>query len=315
MFERFPNRWTPVLPLSELSANPTAAEIAGERIVLFRDADEQWRALLDRCPHRGAALSLGKVTPEGHLRCRYHGWRYDGAGRCMAVPLNGLNDSALKKIRADALPTRQIGGAVWVYTGITDAPPEPVLPPSLAGDPTLFVTYRQEWDAHWSRAQENFIDFAHPPYLHEQTIGAWMHDYAERGGTARVDTEATDFGMIMLSYVGRSDAGFRLDWYRPNLVILHFGATSYNLLHVFCIPVSERHTRVMTVRRVRGAADVESYSRHASGTDHRILDEDRAIVESQSGDVLSEPGEISVATDSPTLLFRDWYGELTKNRA
>jgi phenylpropionate dioxygenase-like ring-hydroxylating dioxygenase large terminal subunit len=310
MFDRFPHRWTPVLPLSELKSNPVAAEIAGERIVLFRDTELQWHALLDRCPHRGAALSLGKVTPEGHLRCQYHGWRYDGAGRCLAVPLNGLNDAALSKIRADALPTRHIGGAVWVYTGLTAEPPEPVLPASLQGDPNLYVTYHQEWDANWSRAQENFIDFAHPPYLHEQTIGAWMHDYAEQGGTARVDTEATDYGMQMLSYVGRSAGGFRMDWYRPNLSILHFGATAYNLLHVFCIPVNAGHTRVMTVRRVRSESDVDSYSRHASGTDHRILDEDRAIVESQHGDVLSDPTEISVATDGPTLLFRDWYRNL-----
>lgn len=310
MFERFPNRWTPVLPLTELTTNPLATEIAGVPIVLFADAAQQWHALVDRCPHRGAALSLGKVNEQGHLRCQYHGWRFDGAGRCTGVPLNELNDAALNKIRAGALPTREIGGALWVYTAPTDDPPEPVLPESLEGDPTLFVTYHQEWEANWTRAQENFIDFAHPPYLHEQTIGAWMHDYAEQGGTARVEAEATEFGMIMRSYVGSGGGGFRLDWYRPNLSILHFGPTPYNWLNVFCIPVNEQHTRVMTVRRIRSAEDGPSYSRHASGTDHRILDEDRGIVESQAGDVLSDPAEISVATDEPTLVFRRWYREL-----
>ncbi|MFW2404161.1 MAG: Rieske 2Fe-2S domain-containing protein [Gammaproteobacteria bacterium] len=310
MFERFPNRWTPVLPLSELRTNPLATEIAGEPIVLFADAEQQWHALVDRCPHRGAALSLGKVNTHGHLRCQYHGWRFDGAGRCTGVPLNELNEAALNKIRAGALPTREIGGALWVYTALTDDPPEPVLPESLEGDPRLFVTYHQEWNANWTRAQENFIDFAHPPYLHEQTIGAWMHDFAEQGGIARVEAKATDFGMIMLSYVGSGGGGFQLDWYRPNLSILHFGATPFNWLNVFCIPVNERHTRVMTVRRIRSAEDGPGYSRHASGTDHRILDEDRGIVESQTGDVLSDATEISVATDQPTLLFRRWYREL-----
>jgi hypothetical protein len=33
-------------------------------------------------------------------------------------------------------------------------------------------------------------------------------------------------------------------------------------------------------------------------------------VESPSGDVLSDPLEISVATDKPTLVFRDWYEAL-----
>lgn len=313
MFARFPNQWTPVLPLVALESNPMAVEVAGERLVLFRDNDRQWHALRDYCPHRGARLSLGSVTSAGHLRCGYHGWRYNGAGECTGVPLNELNAAALKKIRTDALPARVIAGAVWVYTAVdpTDPDvPEPPLPESLQGDPELFVTYSQEWTAHWSRAQENFIDFAHPPYLHEKTIGAWMHDYAENGGTARVEADETDFGMIMTSYVGRSTSGFQLHWHRPNLAILHFGPTAYNWLHVFCIPVNEQHTRVMTVRKVRGAADVASYSRHASGTDHRILDEDRVIVESQAGDVLSDPGEISVSTDKPTLVFREWYRKL-----
>ncbi len=310
MFERFPNQWTPVLPLTAITANPMAVELAGEGLVLFKDLDDQWHALRDYCPHRGAKLSLGVVTDEGHLRCGYHGWRFNGEGACQAVPLNGLNDAALKKVRATALPTRVIAGAIWVYTAADPDnanAPEPLLSESLQGDPNLFVTYHQEWRAHWTRAQENFIDFAHPPYLHEQTIGAWMHDYAERGGTARVETENTEFGLIMMSYVGSSTSGFQLHWHRPNLSILHFGPVAERWLHVFCIPVNEHHTRVMTVRRVRSADEVARHARYASGTDHRILDEDRAIVESQSGDVLSDPAEISVATDKPTLVFRDWY--------
>ena len=29
-------------------------------------------ALLDRCPHRGAALSQGRMTALGNLQCAYH---------------------------------------------------------------------------------------------------------------------------------------------------------------------------------------------------------------------------------------------------
>ncbi len=312
MFARFPNQWTPVLPLGDITDNPQAVEVAGERLVLFRDNDDQWHALRDYCPHRGARLSLGAVNAGGLLRCGYHGWRFDGAGRCHAAPLNDLNDKALAKIRVPALPVRLIGGALWVYTaaGPVDDVPEPLLPESLEGDPACFLTYTQEWQAHWTRAQENFIDFAHPPYLHEATIGAWLHDYAEAGGTARVDAERTGFGMVMTSYVGDSSRGFQLQWYAPNLAVLHFGWTPYSWLHVFCIPVSDTHTRVMTVRRMRSAAEAESYRQRAGGTDNRILDEDRVIVESQQGDVLADPDEISVATDKPTLVFRDWYRDL-----
>ena len=113
-----------------------------------------------------------------------------------------------------------------------------------------------------------------------------------------------------MSYVGSNTRGFPLHWYRPNMSVLFFGPTPYNWLHVFCIPINAEQTRVMTVRRIRADSDRTSYSRYASGTDHRILDEDRVIVESQAGDVLSDPTEISVATDQPTLIFRNWYKTL-----
>ena len=99
MFERFPNQWTPVMPLSELDANPVGVELAGEALVLFSDKNGDWHALKDYCPHRGTKLSLGVVNQEGFLRCGYHGWRFDGSGACMGAPLNDLNASALGKIR------------------------------------------------------------------------------------------------------------------------------------------------------------------------------------------------------------------------
>jgi phenylpropionate dioxygenase-like ring-hydroxylating dioxygenase large terminal subunit len=75
MFDLLPNIWTPVLPIAEIEHQPVAVEVAGEQIVLFRDAHDEIGALLDRCPHRGAALSLGRVGENGCLECPYHGWQ------------------------------------------------------------------------------------------------------------------------------------------------------------------------------------------------------------------------------------------------
>lgn len=149
MFDLLPNQWTPVVPLTELEWNPTALEIAGERIVVFWDADDAAHALIDRCPHRGAALSLGAITEAGELQCQYHGWHFRGDGSCARVPLNDLTERALGKIRAIPVPTRELAGALWVFTGSTP-PHEPVLPSSLQGAPDEFGTYCQEWTAHWT---------------------------------------------------------------------------------------------------------------------------------------------------------------------
>ena len=45
------------------------------------------RCFEDRCPHRLAPLSEGRIEPsDGTLFCNYHGWRYDGSGACRGIP-------------------------------------------------------------------------------------------------------------------------------------------------------------------------------------------------------------------------------------
>jgi len=286
-------------------------EIAGEKLAVFRDPGGGWHALLDRCPHRGAALSLGTVMDDGSLQCRYHGWRFRGNGGCTRVPLNELTAKAIDSIRATAVPAREIAGALWIYTGTLQegpAPAPPALPSSLEGPPRQFGTYSQHWNAHWTRAVENFIDFAHPSYLHRETIGAWTHDHAEGGAIATVEVHEEPWGFRTLNYFGSRQQGFRVDWYRPNLSVLHFGGSGEGKLHVFSIPLSATRTRVMTVRRLPPGADATAWSARAATVDNTILDEDRLVVESQHGPV--DDAEISVATDAPAVAFRRWHRQM-----
>jgi phenylpropionate dioxygenase-like ring-hydroxylating dioxygenase large terminal subunit len=307
MFDVLQRQWTPVVARLAIEANPVAIEVAGERIVLFRDSDEHWHALIDRCPHRGAQLSRGTVLADGILRCGYHGWRFDGDGHCTRVPLNDLNPQALARIRAQAVPTRELAGAIWIYTG-ESAPDEPTLPESLQGPTEQFGIYTQEWNAHWTRAVENFIDFAHPAYVHENTIGAYSQPLAESGAAGETEVTPTEWGFTTLNRIGRrGGGGFRLDWRRPNLSVLHFGFDYLANLHVFSIPINAQRTRVMTVRRLPPGTDASAWTRRAASVDSPILSEDRGIVESQSGPVPTDDSELSVATDAASLAFRRWY--------
>jgi phenylpropionate dioxygenase-like ring-hydroxylating dioxygenase large terminal subunit len=101
----------------------------------------------------------------------------------------------------------------------------------------------------------------------------------------------------------------RVDWYRPNLSIVHFGGSAESLLHVFSIPVTATQTRVMTVRRLPPGTDAAAWSARAASIDNTILDEDRAVVETQAGPV-DGGTEISVGTDAPSVAFRRWHQEM-----
>ena len=123
--------WYPVLGSSELAANPVARKRFGQSLVFWRDAAGNAVAFEDRCPHRGSALSLGRVE-DGQLQCPFHGFRYDGTGKCVAVPAEGGQWRIPEQLRAVSLPVAEDRGFVWTWRGPAAAtnalPPLPKQP-------------------------------------------------------------------------------------------------------------------------------------------------------------------------------------------
>ncbi|MBW8882048.1 MAG: Rieske (2Fe-2S) protein, partial [Asticcacaulis sp.] len=102
--------WLPVALSRQVQAKPLKRRIAGEAIVLWRSKDGI-RALRDRCPHRNYPLSAGSVE-NGALTCPYHGWRFDGDGRCIEIP--GCTLDANSKLKAETIAVAELDGAVFV---------------------------------------------------------------------------------------------------------------------------------------------------------------------------------------------------------
>ena len=61
-------------------------KLFGEDIVFFREKDKIF-AWIDRCPHRGIKLSIGKKEFPGTFSCRYHGWTFDLASGALVAAL------------------------------------------------------------------------------------------------------------------------------------------------------------------------------------------------------------------------------------
>jgi 5,5'-dehydrodivanillate O-demethylase len=78
--------WHPVMRAQDLTAkHPKPLEILGEKFTIYRGEDGLPRITNARCPHRGALMSLGWVEGNG-IRCRFHGWRFDGTGQSDEQP-------------------------------------------------------------------------------------------------------------------------------------------------------------------------------------------------------------------------------------
>lgn len=74
--------WSCDLPAGEIKART----ILNQPLAFFRGNDGGARAIADRCSHRLAPLSMGRLLSNGHLRCCYHGLEFDNDGRCVVNP-------------------------------------------------------------------------------------------------------------------------------------------------------------------------------------------------------------------------------------
>lgn len=106
--------WHPVALAGEVAQAPVAVQLLEQPVVLWRDATGAVQAFADQCPHRGARLSLGRVTPEGQLECPYHGWQFAAAGQCThgaAAPVRAACQPLRPALRRLRGPRPRVGAA------------------------------------------------------------------------------------------------------------------------------------------------------------------------------------------------------------
>lgn len=314
MFEDFRGVWSPVLPSKALrSGTPLALKLAGTPLVLFRDGEGRPAALVDRCPHRGVALSLGRVEA-GCIECPFHGWRFDAAGSVRHVPWNPEANG--ERLRAVSVPTAELAGQIWVHSAVmTDSAPPP--PPSVA---EVFLrrdvrlsSFAVEWKTHWSRAMENMLDWPHLPFVHGRTIGRGMRQTA----TSRMDViwEPTPWGATSHVAVDGVHRPGTLELRWPNVMVLTVPIPSRTLvLSAACVPVDGGTARLV-ITSARDFLKLGLFDYFFDRMNRRIGDEDRAIVESSSPrEVPRAAEERSVRTDALPLHFRKrYYAELRGN--
>ena len=160
--------WYVVARSGDLEAAPLARKLNGRALVVFRDELGAARVLDAVCPHRGANLAHGRIVG-GRIACPYHGWRFDGGGRCTHIPSNREADRVPAKYVTGSFPVIEQQGMIWTCLG------EPVAPPPrfpAIDDPTLHsFCYAAVIPVPFDWWVENALDFAHLPFVHPSTIG------------------------------------------------------------------------------------------------------------------------------------------------
>jgi phenylpropionate dioxygenase-like ring-hydroxylating dioxygenase large terminal subunit len=169
--EWFAVAWSHEVPTGKL----VARRLLGRDAVLWRSAQgiHCWR---DLCIHRGAQLSLGKLSGD-RLVCPYHAWEYNTNGQCVHIPAQPNQPPPLKA-RARTYQARERYGIVWVCVG------EPLREPpgfAYADDPAfrLMLAGPYFFRAQGPRVVENFLDVAHLGFVHAGLLGDAQHSEIE----------------------------------------------------------------------------------------------------------------------------------------
>jgi phenylpropionate dioxygenase-like ring-hydroxylating dioxygenase large terminal subunit len=314
VFRRF---WYPTVALPALAGGPQPFTLLGEKLVLWLGPDGAPVAFVDKCPHRGVALSVDSRIVDGALRCGYHGWRWDAAGACVEIPQQPGQHAGghLKCVRRFACRARY--GYAWVCLDepLADIPELPH--GGEAGFRQVFE-FDETWRVSMFRILENALDIAHVSYVHTSTFGTEAKpvfpklDMIEtpevlgfRATFAVVNPpdQQRNLGIAAAETIRRQ----RILTWMPGAFMIEI-AYPTGLVHAICgfaTPIDDQH-----VRRIqfvfRNDTEADAPAEQVAAFDRRVQSEDRRLLETLDADFpLSPHAEAQMAMDRPGLLYRE----------
>jgi phthalate 4,5-dioxygenase len=172
--------WTPAIRSNALIADgaPVVVRLFAQDYVAFRSTDGSVGFVDEACPHRGVSLALARNEDNG-LRCIFHGWKFDTAGRLVDAPAEpaARREKFQSTVKTSQYATHEAAGVLWVFVGEGKAPPFPQfefmkLPPAQVEIRRAVVPY------NWLQGLEAHLDSSHVGFLHS--------------GWAKQDTEHTE---------------------------------------------------------------------------------------------------------------------------
>ncbi len=318
------NFWYPVGRSEEITADePFRVQILGLHFVAFRDEDGQAHVLSDTCTHRGGALGKGWVK-DNCVVCPYHGWRFSGDGKCIAIPSLGPGAKSPPRAKVDSYPVQEQYGIVFAFLG--DLPEEertPLYQIEEVGQEgwraNNLVVF--EVDYYYERSMENGLDPAHNEFVHP------THGYNGQNPEYRVfdfETVQKEQGIFFWSTfessayedevmqkvrktAGKTRAGSGT--YGPNVLITHIHLTDTNWFHQYFYeaPIDENRTRIFFINMRNCMLDPEY---------DKPMEERNMVIAKQDIDLLthldpvrtpiSNTKEVLMPADKPIVEFRKW---------
>jgi phenylpropionate dioxygenase-like ring-hydroxylating dioxygenase large terminal subunit len=319
---------------------PLARTMFGVPMALFRDERGRARAVRDRCLHRGTALSEGVVV-DGKVACPYHGWMYEGGGKCVHIPSLGeaqrgavLSDVEHSRAGLRLAPddvgclktfaVREQDGLVYVHPGNGDVRKDP-FPVPFWNHPEWVVYYMvTPFQNGVTNLVENFMDVPHTVYVH----AGWFRNAKKKRVPATVERvngsvlvtykqeqdQISGLGFIMnpAALVGAGEPMVHTDkYYVPNITRVDYtwGERAGFVITSQCTPIGPTESMVYTAISYRvpfgGAVGGKSLERLIHWYTRQVITQDTEIMNAQRKGILGGKEPITFASTEADLLHAD----------
>ena len=149
---------------------PTPVTILDEALVIYRTGSGAPVAMRDRCCHRFAPLSLGRIEGDD-MRCMYHGFKFAPSGKCIEIP-GQAKIPPQACVRTYPIVDKHSGA--WVWMGDPALADEALIPNFVGIDDPAWAMKpgRMDYNANYILINDNLLDLSHIPFLHNRSLGA-----------------------------------------------------------------------------------------------------------------------------------------------
>lgn len=293
-----PFGWFSVGRIDEFVAPVTTVDAFGGQVVVWRDGAGELHAIDPFCPHMGAHLGVGGTVEGDCVRCPFHHWEFDVAGRNTKIP---YAESINRRARIHTYPSTIVNGhlAVWYHPDRSVAPTFEV-PQRITADHHQAGRFDRIIGTAWQEIAENSVDMAHFKYVHGtgevRPVGTYSVD-----GPFRLVESVQSFD----SSKGRVDGGLVSNSAGPGFGHIEFRLFATVTLVPSITPIDEDSVHVRFTFYHDGSDLGQRIAAPFAAEVERQFDEDIPIWESKT--FLAVPA--LAPSEKPLTDFRKWASQ------
>jgi phenylpropionate dioxygenase-like ring-hydroxylating dioxygenase large terminal subunit len=327
------NFWYPIAKSEEVTNEaPYRTQLLCVNLVAFRDSAGNAHVLSDTCIHRGGALGTGKIKDDC-VECPYHGWQFDGDGKCTRIPSLGDGEKLPARAKIDAYPTQEKYGIVFAFLGDLPEAERPPLYDIPEYDDELWRANQLvvfDVDYYYERSVENGLDAAHNEHVHPKQGAPGMaqdfrnkpidvQDHDGYGSKFMIPFEQIDAKAgLMDGQIERKPTELKAGsgHFGPNVLItwLHLGGDNIFHQYFFEAPIDGERTRIYFVNMRKFMLDPK-HDQGIINVNMEIAQEDIDVMTNlypiRTPETTTK--ELLVPSDRPVVRYREYLKEWEAN--